>query len=373
MRCCVKWGGLLALLLASVGVLGAEYPYQVVKISSTHSVVRIQNTTGGAIPSVLVVFDDAVVVDKALAYGPGAPAVAGITGAGREWRVTLAGKGLPSGAWLDIAFKAGNVPVKFVGPGDYALFTYANDTDANLQSVLIVFDDCVTVDHAVTFGPNAPKVSAIVGECKEWRVSLGGDGLAPKGLIGFLYKAPTVGVSFVGDGQYKVLEVPNNTGMLLSDAVVLFDAWAKPEKAFVFGAPDRTTYSAFGEHYVWRITTLGAGVQPGGSFGLLYKGDATPAVRFVGPASYSIRIFQNEGEAAARVIGFIFKAPVTVIEGFVLGADDSAVLAINGRGTGWRVSLQDPHLAPGALLALVVLDGTAGLSTAFPAGIVAAR
>lgn len=179
MKSCVKWGGLLALLLVSVAALGVEYPYQIVKISSTHSVVRIQNTTGGYIPSVLVVFDDAVVVDKALAYGPGAPAVAGIEGANQEWRITFAGKGLPAKAWVDIAFKAGNVPVRFVGPASYVVHTFKNEGETPVPVIAFFFKAPINaVNKALVFGASDAAVKALNGGGAGWRVTLV-DGLAP--------------------------------------------------------------------------------------------------------------------------------------------------------------------------------------------------
>lgn len=192
MKSCVKWGGLLVLLLISVSALGAGYTYKVVPFSATHSVVRIHNDTGGFITSVLLVFEDSVVVDKALAYGKVAPA-ATIAGAGRVWQVTLAGNGLGAGARLAIAFTAGSVPVKFVGPGDLTVRTVTNKGDAAVPVIVFFFEGGVSVVEVLVFGAGAPSVLGVEGRKGGWRVTLDGDGLAAKAILALVVEG-TAGV-----------------------------------------------------------------------------------------------------------------------------------------------------------------------------------
>jgi hypothetical protein len=108
---------LLALVLGGYAALAAVVPAKDYKLTpvSGHFHLEIKNTTGGPQNTFYIVFaNEGPVVDKVLAFGPGAPATYTIEKmSGTNFKITF-GTALPANAFLMVAIKGTSVTVQGV-------------------------------------------------------------------------------------------------------------------------------------------------------------------------------------------------------------------------------------------------------------------
>jgi len=98
--------------------------------------------------------------------------------------------------WVKVALILGLVSLGVVAIGaelPFRVFTIDattthveihNNTGGFVKVFGLIFSDCVTVTHAIAYGPGAPLVlRPYVGACRGWRLTLDKNGLAPGAFL----------------------------------------------------------------------------------------------------------------------------------------------------------------------------------------------